>query len=135
MVDARRRRGLGHVSLSRILGAAAVAHFAVPQVFDAIVPRWVPGPARRWTYLSGVAEGACALMLAVPATRRVGGAAAAGLLLAVYPANVEMTRTAWRRWRRQPDAAPRAVWLAGTILRLPLQVPLVTAALTAARGR
>ncbi|MCD2194413.1 hypothetical protein LQ327_13625 [Actinomycetospora endophytica] len=97
-----------------------VLHFAVPQPFDAIVPSWIPGSARFWTYASGVAELAVGGAVATPSTRRLGATAAIGLFLAVFPANVQM---AWD-WRRKPW--PYAV---GAVGRLPLQYPMITHAL------
>jgi uncharacterized membrane protein len=97
-----------------------VLHFAVPAPFDAIVPPWIPGPARFWTYASGVAELAVGGAVASRSTRRLGAAAAVGLFVAVYPANVQM---AWD-WRRKPW--PYAVAAVG---RLPLQYPMITHAL------
>ena len=97
-----------------------VLHFAAPAPFDTIVPQWIPGPARFWTYASGVAELAVGTAVARPATRRLGATAAVGLFLAVYPANLQM---AWD-WRRKP-------WplRAAAIGRLPLQYPMITHAL------
>jgi uncharacterized membrane protein len=97
-----------------------VLHFAVPAPFDTIVPPWIPGPARFWTYASGVAELAVGTAVARPATRRLGATAAVGLFLAVYPANLQM---AWD-WRRRPWP-----WRAAAIGRLPLQYPMITHAL------
>lgn len=114
---ARDRSALG---LAALLAGAGVLHMLVPRPYDAIVPRWVPGRARRWTYASGVAELACAAAVAAPRTRRAGAAAAAALFVGVFPANVQM---AWD-WRRR-GAAARLV----AIGRLPLQVPLVVWAL------
>lgn len=97
-----------------------VLHFAVPGPFDTIVPRWIPGRARFWTYASGAVELAVGAAVARPGTRRRGATAAVGLFLAVFPANVQM---AWD-WRRRPWAH-RTVALG----RLPLQYPMITHAL------
>src|SRR5947209_20298067 len=68
-----------------------VLHFAMPKPFDKIVPKWVPfGSARTWTYISGAWELSSAALLAVPRTRRLGAYAAAGTIVAVYPANIQM---------------------------------------------
>ncbi len=102
-------------------------HFLAPRFFDAIVPRSLPGSARTYTYASGVAELGIAGLLAAPRTRRTGGALAALLFVAVFPANVRMAAD----WYRDPE---RALPLkAGVLLRLPLQVPLVTEAVKVAR--
>ncbi len=119
---ARDRSALG---LAALLAGAGVLHMLVPRPYDAIVPRWVPGRARRWTYASGVAELACAAAVAAPRTRRAGAAAAAALFVGVFPANVQM---AWD-WRRR-GAAARLL----AIGRLPLQVPLVAWALGVRRS-
>ncbi|MFH8989541.1 hypothetical protein [Streptomyces sp. NPDC017940] len=111
-------------SLARVLGGMGALHFLAPKPFDAIVPRQLPGGARAYTYASGVAELAVAAALACPRTRRVGGFAAAGLVAAVFPANVQMAYD----WRHRP--APLKALAYG---RLPLQVPLLAWALLAAR--
>ncbi|MDA3644799.1 hypothetical protein LZ318_24515 [Saccharopolyspora indica] len=120
----RSRGQLATRGLAALLGGAGVMHFVAPKVFDPIVPRVLPGPARAWTYVSGVAEVGCAGLVAVPRTRRVGGRLAALLFVAVLPANVKM---AWD-WRTQ-SMSRRAVAYA----RVPLQVPLVWWALRVAR--
>lgn len=126
----RRRRGAASAergstsrawALAGLLAGSGVVHLVRPQTFDPIVPRALPGPARAWTYGSGVAELAVAATLAVPSTRRWGGLAAAGLFVGVFPANVTMARTAFRKDR--PTREKLAV-----LVRLPLQVPLVLAA-------
>lgn len=111
--------------LSGLLVAAGAAHFAVPRQFDAIVPRALPGSPRTWTQISGLAEIAVGAAIAVPRTRRAGALAAAGLFVAVFPANVKMAYD----WRHRP-APLRAAALA----RLPLQVPLVAWALRVHRA-
>ncbi|GAA4943182.1 putative membrane protein [Actinomycetospora succinea] len=97
-----------------------VLHGVAPAPFDTIVPPWLPGSARFWTYASGVAELAVGAAVAVPKTRRLGALAAAGLFVAVFPANVQM---AWD-WRRR--AWP---WRAVAFGRLPLQAPMIAQAL------
>ncbi|PTA46750.1 hypothetical protein [Micromonospora sp. RP3T] len=117
------RRGEA-VALAGLLAAAGVTHFARPGFYDPIVPRVLPGPARFWTYASGVAELAVAAAVAHPATRRRGGLAAAALFVAVLPANAQM---AWDWRRRRP--AKRAVAYG----RVPMQAPLIWWALRVAR--
>ncbi len=104
-----------------------VLHFAVPDPFDRIVPRQLPGRARTYTYASGVAELSVGAALALPRTRRLGGRLAALLFLAVFPANVQMTVD----WLRNPKV-PLLLKI-GSLLRLPLQIPLVTQALKVSR--
>ncbi|WP_230471786.1 DoxX family protein [Corynebacterium fournieri] len=107
-----------------LFAGAGVLHFAKPEPFDGIVPDALPGDARTYTYVSGVAELAAAGLLANPKTRAAGGKFAAALLTAVWPANFNM---AWQ-WRDEP-------WQKQIISigRLPLQIPLIKAALGAAK--
>ncbi len=110
--------------LAALLAGAGVLHFVKPEPFARIVPKALPARTEL-VYASGVAELACAALLAVPRTRRVGGLAAAGLLVAVFPANVQMAVDVVR--------SPRAStpFKIGTVARLPLQWPLIRAALRA----
>ena len=108
-----------------MLATAGLLHLARPAPFDAIVPPALPGPARAYTYASGLAEIAIAGLLITPRTRSVGGAAATGLFVAVYPANVQM---AWD-WRHRGTKAQ-----AITTGRLPLQGLLIWASERVRRG-
>ena len=110
------------LALAALLTASGTAHLVAPGPFDRIVPRSLPGRPRAWTYVSGVAELAVAATLAAPRTRRVGGALAAGLFVAVLPANIQMAVD----WNERP--APLRALAYG---RLPLQIPLITWALKA----
>jgi len=101
-----------------------VLHGVAPQPFDTIVPAWLPGSARSWTYASGVVELAVGAAVAAPRTRRLGALAAAALFVAVFPANVQM---AWD-WRRRPWP-----YRAAAYGRLPLQVPMIAHALRVRR--
>jgi uncharacterized membrane protein len=104
------------ITLAVLLAGAGVTHFARPRPYDSIVPGWLPGSPRAWTYASGAAELAVGAAIAWPRTRRAGGLAAAALFAAVFPANVQMAID----WRHR--AAPLR---AAAIGRLPLQAPLI----------
>jgi uncharacterized membrane protein len=104
------------LGLAGVLAVAGVAHFVAPDGFDAIVPRVLPGSRRFWTIVSGAAEVVVAVGVARPATRRVSATGAAVLFVLVFPANVQMAID----WRSRP--APE---FAASLLRLPLQIPLV----------
>lgn len=112
------------LALATLLATSGVTHFARPEPFDTIVPRRLPGRPRTWTYLSGAAELLVAAAIAHPRTRKAGGLAAAGLFVAVFPANVKMA-VDWRH----ASPARRAI----AIGRLPLQIPLVRWGLRVAR--
>lgn len=113
----------GALALASLLAVAGITHFARPEPYDRIVPGWIPGQPRIWTYASGAAELAVAAAIISPRTRRNGGLAAATLFAAVFPANVQMAVN----WRHR-CAALRTIAYA----RLPLQAPLVWWALKVA---
>ncbi len=105
------------LALSAFLGGAGAMHFAVPKFYDAMIPEPLPGSPRAWTYGSGVAEIAVAAAILTPRTRRAGGLAAALLFAGVLPGNIKMALDA-----RKSDSTPFRI---GTILRLPMQLPLI----------
>lgn len=106
--------------LAALLLGMGVLHFAAPKPFDSIIPAELPGSPRFYTYASGVGELATGALLAVPRTRRLGALAAVALFVAVFPGNVNMVRLWWSK--------PWPMRL-GAIARLPLQIPMITAAL------
>jgi uncharacterized membrane protein len=118
----------GHSRRVRLLAAmfatSGVLHFVVPRIFEAIVPSWLPAK-RALVYLSGAAELGCAAGLLTEAAWA--GPASAGLLLAVWPANIQMAVDE----TRQGNSLVRRVGLWG---RVPLQVPMIRTALSAPRG-
>ncbi|MCW2831749.1 MAG: hypothetical protein JWP31_2441 [Aeromicrobium sp.] len=104
-----------------------ILHFVKPEPFEKMVPRPLPGK-KELVYGSGVAEIAAGALMINPSTRRLGGLGAAALLVAVFPANVQMAADALR----SPKA--RRAQKAAMIVRLPLQVPMIRIALKAARA-
>ncbi len=99
-------------------------HFVKPEPFEKIVPKALPRK-KELVYASGVAELACAAGLLHPRTRRLAGLASAGLLVAVFPANVQMAADLQRKGSSRQKAIGWA--------RLPLQLPLIKWALKASR--
>lgn len=116
------------LSLAALLGGAAVTHFVKPEPYDKLIPRGLPGSPRAWTYASGAAELGCAVAVALPRTRRLGGLLAAWLFVAVFPGNVKMAMD-YQRQRRPLRARLIAFG------RLPVQWPLVAWALRVREGR
>ena len=114
------------LGLAGIFAVSGTVHLVRPGVFTPIVPRSLPR-RRDLVLASGVAELACAAGLLVPRTRSVAGWASAALLVAVFPANVTMAQQAQRRGTTALKV--------GTLLRLPVQLPLIRTALKAARAR
>jgi len=123
LADVERLRRSSPYVLAALLALAGMTHLVRPQWFDGLVPPLLPGNARTWTVVSGVVELLVAAAVAVPRTRRGGGLAAAALFLAVFPGNIQMALDA----ANDPSTDPW--WMAALWLRLPLQVPLIWAAL------
>lgn len=114
------------MGLAALLAGAGVLHFVRPAPFARIVPKALPAKTEL-VYASGVAELTCAALLAAPRTRRLGGFGAAALLLAVFPANVQMAVDVVR------SPTTSTAFKVGVVARLPLQWPLLRAALRARR--
>ena len=105
--------------MAAILSGVGVLHFASPKMFDESIPVELPGNPRAYTYVSAVAEFVIAAGLLTPKTKSMSGLVAAVFLVAVYPANLNTVRIWWRK----------PLLRAFAIARLPLQFPLITAAL------
>jgi len=96
---------------------AGVMHFVITPQYVRIMPPWLP-LHRELVLLSGVCEIAGGVGLLVPRTRRAAGVGLVLLLVAVFPANVQMLLDA-----RAAHASPTAQTLLWA--RLPLQLALV----------
>jgi uncharacterized membrane protein len=122
-VDARKNGARSarpaELGLAALFATSGVLHLLTPRRFEQIVPRPLPGK-RALVYLSGTAELGCAAGLVAPATRRAAGLASAVLLVAVFPANVQMALDVFTGRGRVARLLAAA--------RLPLQAPLVAIA-------
>lgn len=100
-----------------------VGHFIVPRPVNDLVPSFLPGDPRVWTYTSGLAEIVVALLLLAPLYKKVAGRAirlwgaylALALFIAVYPANINMAI----EWSSRDMPEPLLAYA-----RLPLQFGL-----------
>ena len=103
--------------LAAFMAASGVSHFRAPEAYVAIVPSMLPSPASL-VFISGAAEVLGGLGLIPTRTRRLAAWGVIALLVAVFPANVNMAvaRVPLGR-RRLPGWALFA--------RLPLQALLV----------
>ncbi len=102
--------------------ASGTVHLVRPAVFDPLMPRVLPARWHRTLIaLSGLAELVCAAGLL--GRRRWAGGASVALLVAVFPANVQMALDAGTG--RNPGLSDRRALAWG---RLPLQLPLLAAA-------
>jgi uncharacterized membrane protein len=112
---------------------AGVTHFVATAAYRRIVPRWA-GDARRVVLVSGAAELVCGTLLLSRRTGRLGAWLTAVLLVAVFPANVQMALDAGTEHQAVPDM-PADRFRSIALARLPLQLPLVGWALRVAKGR
>lgn len=98
------------------VGAGAL-HFVSPRTYERIMPRYLP-LHRELVYLSGALELLGGIGLFPERTRRISGLGLVFLLVAVWPANLQMlldARAAGKlRW-----------WVALLWVRLPLQLALI----------
>ncbi len=101
--------------------ASGTLHLVRPGVFTAMVPDVLPAHLLL-VQLSGVAELVCAGGLLWRRSRRAAGFASVALLVAVFPANVSMALEAWGSWQ---DGGRSGWYVLATLVRLPLQVPLI----------
>lgn len=124
MAHANLKKGVK--ALAGILATSGVIHLVRPEVYEPIMPRVVPAK-RAVIYASGVAELVCTAGLVHPRTRRAAGWLSTGLLIGVYPANVKMAVDA----HKGRNTALKRV----SLVRLPLQLPMVWTAYRTARGR
>jgi uncharacterized membrane protein len=111
--------------LAAAFAGSGTVHLVRPQAFAALMPRAIPRKHHHnLIYLSGVAELICAVGL----VRRTRWAAAASIatLGAVFPANVQMALDAGSGRNSGPADIRALAWG-----RLPLQLPMVWAALQA----
>lgn len=105
--------------LTAAMVAAGANHFIAPATYVAMMPAALPAHLAL-VYVSGVAEIAGGLGLILPATRRLAAWGLVALLLAVFPANVNMAIhhlplgaravPAWALWARLPLQALLIAW-------------------------
>jgi uncharacterized membrane protein len=122
-------RRLSLAGLVLLMVGSGVLHLRKPEIYLPIVPRAF-GHAEFLVFWSGVVEIVAGILVLVPRTRRWGALLIAVLLVAVFPANVQMALDGPR---------PGGGWFAGSRamlwLRLPVQPVLIWWALTFARRR
>ena len=126
MRDHRERPALLAPILGIVFIVAGVLHFARPAPYVSIVPPWLPDP-ELLVALSGVAEVLGGAGLLIPRTRRPAAIGLIALLVAVFPANVQMAIDPSGAGRGVPDPL---LWA-----RLPLQPLLAWLVWRAARPR
>lgn len=108
---------VGRIVYGVLFIAAGILHFVFPAEYRAIMPPYLPAPATL-VAVSGLAEIAGGAGLLIPRWRQAAGIGVVVLLLAVFPANVEMLR----QFRARGVTAPLETLL---WLRLPFQAVLI----------
>jgi uncharacterized membrane protein len=111
-------------ALAALFATSGTLHFLRPRPYERMVPHRLPRK-RDLVYASGAAELLCAAGLLHPRTRGAAGWGSVAVLLAVFPANVQMAADAQR--------SRSTAYKAGTLVRLPLQRPMIRTAWRAAR--
>ena len=100
--------------------AAGIGHFLSPGLFIKIMPSFVPPPlVSPVVYLSGILEIILGTMLIFPATSSIAAWGLMALLIAVFPANVNLALNpgltpgfpGWLHWLRLP-LQPVLIWWA-----------------------
>lgn len=113
------RTRAARIATAAIFTTTGILHFTHEKFFTAIVPKSLPN-AKELVLISGVAELAGAAGVLIPSTRRLAGKGLIALLIAVFPANINMALNpdrfkqfpAWALWARLPlqFAAIALVW-------------------------
>lgn len=101
--------------LAILLIVAGILHFVKPQFYLKIMPSYLPAH-HTLVILSGIVEIIGGLLLLFKTTQSMGAYLTIALLVAVFPANIEMSRKYYVRKKK-------GFWI--TILRLPLQILLL----------
>ncbi|CAN5802863.1 membrane protein [soil metagenome] len=122
-----RLRRLLLAGLVLLMTGSGIVHLRKPDLYTPIVPR-VLGHAEFFVFWSGILEIVAGALLLIPRTRRWGAALTMAILVAVYPANIQMALDGPRSgggwflgselmlWLRLP-IQPLLVWWAWTFLR------------------
>lgn len=113
--DMQRLKTTMRYLLGACLAAAGANHFRVPEFYVSIMPAYLPWH-RELVYLSGAIEIALGVLLFFDASRRLAAWGAVALMVAVFPANLQMALNS----ALYPQFSPAALWI-----RLPGQALLL----------
>jgi uncharacterized membrane protein len=91
MQDERGFKRVARWAMVALMVASGIGHFAITDAYAAMVPAALPSP-RLLVWLSGVAElaGGIGLVVPWPSLRRAAALGIIALLLAAFPANINM---------------------------------------------
>jgi len=94
---------------------AGILHFVIPDFYLPIMPPYLPYHLEL-IYISGICEIVMGLLLIPKATRRIAAWLLIALLIAVFPANIQMAINYWNEGNPE-------LWIA--LVRLPIQILLI----------
>lgn len=97
------------LSVTGLFLGSGIMHFTHEKFYTSIVPKSLPNP-KQLVYISGVAEILGAIGVLLPFSRKFAGRGLIALLIAVFPANIQMALNperykqfpAWGLWARLP---------------------------------
>ncbi len=111
---------------------AGVNHFLAPEIYFGMMPAWLPAKAAA-NAIAGAAEIAGGLGLLIPRLRRPAAWGLIALLIAIFPANVQVAlqgqmpglddAPAWLLWLRLPFQAVFIAWVWWVGLAAPKKSP------------
>ena len=129
MHDERGFKRVARWAMVVFMVASGIGHFAITDSYVAMVPAALPAP-KLLVWLSGLAElaGGIGLVLPWPALRRAAAIGISLLLVAVFPANINMA--IHHLPLGDAPVSPLLLWL-----RLPLQLVFIAWALWLARRK
>jgi uncharacterized membrane protein len=109
-------RRIALILLACFFVAAGINHFLHPSVYVRAVPPWLPAPVLL-VQISGICEILGGIGALLPSTRRLAGVGLIALLVAVFPANVQMAQ--------HPELYRDIAASPVLYIRLPLQLVLI----------
>lgn len=87
-------RAISRIVLSVFFVIAGVNHFRSPDTYVSMIPPWLPAP-ELLNRISGAAEMAGGIGILIPRTRRAAAIGLILLLLAIFPANLQVALNGW----------------------------------------
>ncbi len=117
MTPPSRKQTAARWVLALFMIVAGVNHFLAPEIYLGMMPAWLPAKEAA-NLISGAAEILGGLGLLIPALRRAAAWGLIALLLAVFPANVQVALNG--HMPGLESASPALLWL-----RLPFQAVFI----------
>lgn len=123
------RRRASVAGLAALMTIGGSMHFVTTEAYVEAVPRFLP-LRRELVYVSGVVEMLCGLFLIPRRTRSTAAWLTVAVLVAIFPANLQMALDGPDEGSGFPFDSSVALWL-----RLPLQAVFIAWALSLTRAK